>query len=241
MVNAIGIDVSRYQGAITWPSVADTGIDFAFVRATIGSIYKDPRCIENVNGAVAAGILTSVYHVVRWDYPAEDQYKNLCTMLDELPPLSLPLALDVELPVPAGNSPNHCLALQRTRELLHLTQEHGMSAVIYTGAWWWDPAVKKADVAWALQADLWTASYTTRPRLPSKPWPVWTFWQYTSSGRVAGISGNVDRNYFSSDRSTLNTYSASVTGHLPPPPAPNVHTITVTGYNVEIQVTGDRE
>jgi GH25 family lysozyme M1 (1,4-beta-N-acetylmuramidase) len=240
MVNALGIDVSRYQGAIHWPAVRESGIDFAFVRATIGSIYKDPRCIENVTGAITTGILTSVYHVVRWDYPAEAQYQNLCAMLADLPPLTLPIALDVELPTPAGNTANHRLTLQRTRELIQLLAHDNRSCVLYTGAWWWNPAIKGADVTWALQADLWTASYTTRPRIPSAPWPAFTFWQYTSSGRVPGISGNVDRNYFTSDLPALRVYAAACCGSLPPDPPPNVHTITVTGYNVEIQVTGDR-
>jgi GH25 family lysozyme M1 (1,4-beta-N-acetylmuramidase) len=233
---ARGIDVSRYQGAISWPAVAEAGYAFAFIRATIGSIYKDPRCIENVTGAVAAGLLMSVYHVVRWDAPAEAQYANLAAMLAEIPAPALPIALDVELPTPAGNTPDHRQTLRYTRELLQIVHEHGVSAVIYTGAWWWNPAIRDAEPRWAARADLWTAAYTPSPRIPTAPWDTWTFWQTTSSGRVPGIDGNVDLNIFAGDREALLAYAAAATGYAASPPVPTVHTITITGHNVTIKV-----
>jgi len=233
-MDATGIDVSRYQGAIDWPTVA-AHVDFAYVRAGIGSIYKDPRAFQNVTGATAAGLLVGVYHVVRWDYPAADQLANLRAMLAEMPPLSLPIALDVELPTPAGSTAAHRAALAATRELVtELARDH--RPLIYTGAWWWDPAIKGADSRWALTADLWTASYTATPRLPSGPWAHWHLWQHSSTGRIPGIAGNVDLNRFAGTRLDLVAYAVGCGCSIPPTPPPTTHTITVTGHNITIQV-----
>lgn len=229
-----GIDVSRWQGPIDWPAVAAAGHTFAVIRATIGSIYKDPRAFENVAGALSAGLLTTVYHVVRWDVSAREQYNNLRSMTDAMPPLQLPIVLDVELPTPAGCTPSHLATLQHTRELMELIPGQ---VNLYTGAWWWDPAISCSDSRWALPADLWIASYSTAPRLPKKPWRKWTFWQYTSSGTCAGIAGAVDLNYFAGDVAALKTYATHQTGADCTPPEPTTHTITVTGHNVQIVVT----
>ena len=82
-VRATGIDVSYYQGgSINWSSVAASGIQFAFIRATRGGTtgdydsstpiqasarYDDPYTARNVAGANANGILTGVYHFARID------------------------------------------------------------------------------------------------------------------------------------------------------------------------------
>jgi GH25 family lysozyme M1 (1,4-beta-N-acetylmuramidase) len=48
------------------------------------------------------------------------------------------------------------------------------------------------------------ANWTTAssPSIPSG-FPYWTFWQYTDSGSVSGVSGAVDRDRFSADSSRL--------------------------------------
>jgi GH25 family lysozyme M1 (1,4-beta-N-acetylmuramidase) len=54
-----------------------------------------------------------------------------------------------------------------------------------------------------LGAPLWIASYTQSPRIPAA-WPSgWSFWQYSSTGSVPGISGNVDTDYFQGTRDAL--------------------------------------
>ncbi|MEJ2669738.1 MAG: GH25 family lysozyme, partial [Gammaproteobacteria bacterium] len=45
--NAKGIDVSHYQGKIHWPSVAQTGIHFAYAKATGGDTFVDPMFKTN--------------------------------------------------------------------------------------------------------------------------------------------------------------------------------------------------
>ncbi|HEY7771115.1 GH25 family lysozyme, partial [Longimicrobium sp.] len=38
-----GIDVSRWQGAVDWNAVAGDDVEFAFIKATEGGDFTDPR------------------------------------------------------------------------------------------------------------------------------------------------------------------------------------------------------
>ncbi|MBE3554395.1 MAG: glycoside hydrolase family 25 protein [Thermicanus sp.] len=60
--NPQGIDVSHWQGNIDWQKVKGDGISFAFIKATEGKGYTDPRFYENVRGAQNAGIKIGFYH-----------------------------------------------------------------------------------------------------------------------------------------------------------------------------------
>ena len=63
-----GIDVSRHQGLIDWPTVARQGVDFAYIKASEGGDQRDWRFEENWRGAGEAGIARGAYH-----------YFTLCT------------------------------------------------------------------------------------------------------------------------------------------------------------------
>jgi lysozyme len=72
-----GVDVSEWQFDVDWPMVKASGRTFAFIRATRGGLtgtissgegrYDDPRFIENVTEAKAAGMLVAPYHFARAD------------------------------------------------------------------------------------------------------------------------------------------------------------------------------
>ena len=80
---ATGIDVSAWQGTINWTSVANSGVDFAFIRSSRGGTtgtynqstqvgtlshrYDDPFFVSNITGATSKGILAGAYHYTRLD------------------------------------------------------------------------------------------------------------------------------------------------------------------------------
>ena len=62
----VGVDVSAHQGEIDWERVADAGVDFAMIRAgyrgdTEGGIFQDEYFVQNMEGAIAAGLEVGVY------------------------------------------------------------------------------------------------------------------------------------------------------------------------------------
>lgn len=192
-----GFDVSRHQNAIDWSQITDR--DFVFIRATLG-VTLDERFVENLAGARSAGIEASVYHVVHEDIAAERQAAALLEALSaaQLRP-RLPVTLDIERPLAAGNTAAHRRTLEHARIIAAFLQEAGYRVMIYTGAWWWNPASQDVDVSWSTALELWVATYGMQAPVLPRGWDSWRFWQYTSSGRVAGITGNVDLNAFEGD------------------------------------------
>ena len=58
----LGIDVSLYQGEIDWAIVAQSGINFAIIRSTLGGGSLDEKFEQNYAGATANGLGVAVYH-----------------------------------------------------------------------------------------------------------------------------------------------------------------------------------
>jgi lysozyme len=203
MSRVSGIDVSRWQGKIDWGRVAASGYRFAVIRATVGNYYTDPRFYENWRGASEAGLLVTAYHVVKPKNTAESQITRLVEVLEDCQP-DLPLVLDVELAdeqTPATITGVIKGCAQR------IEQHAGRKPIIYTGAWFWNPNVLRGDEF--AQYDLWVANYGVEtPALPAD-WSEWRFWQYSDTGRVAGVSSqNTDLNWFNGSHEDLLAYAS---------------------------------
>ena len=90
-----GVDVSHYQGEIDWPVLAGQNIQFAFVKATEGSIYTDETFEANWAGAQAAGLRVGAYHFFSYDSDGLSQAENYIATVPVLPG-ALPPVIDVE-------------------------------------------------------------------------------------------------------------------------------------------------
>lgn len=185
-----GIDVSHYQGNINWSQVKQAGIDFAFIKATEGIGYIDPKFQQNWLAAQQAGIQTGAYHFFR---PTEDpqlQAKNFIASIKaaDYKQTNLPLVLDVEI---AGGVSAQDLQQNIGDLLAAIQQALQTTPMIYT-----DPSFWNTSIGIALnEYPLWIADWTQRPA-PTLPngWSDWEYWQYSQSGTVAGITGPVDLN-----------------------------------------------
>lgn len=205
-----GIDVSHHQGTIDWAKVTAAGHRFAFVKATEGVSFRDPRYASNVTGAAKAGLLVGAYHFARPISAdvgnARRQAAHHAKVVGSLTG-RLPSVLDIE----GGLGDQTAWAFAFLDELERLT---GKKPIIYTyGAHW--NAHLRPDVAFA-RHPLWLARYNDTPGPPPRPWARWTFWQFTSSGTVPGIGGRVDLNHFDGDADDL----AALAGATPAPTTP---------------------
>ena len=90
-----GIDVSKFQGDIDWNAVANSGVKFAWIKATEGGDRFDQHFQANWTGAKAAGVPHGAYHFVYWCRPPLEEMsffeQNAPVEDDALPPV-----LDVE-------------------------------------------------------------------------------------------------------------------------------------------------
>lgn len=189
-----GIDVSRWQQDIDWTRVRAAGTRFAFIKATEGGDHLDPKFGENWREAKAAGIPRGAYHFVFWCRPARDQIRwfirNVPREADALPPV-----LDVE-----WNNHSRCpraapeVARAKMREMLRAFEAHyGKKPIIYTDINFHADVLE--DTTEFDNYPFWIRSTAARPekRYRNRPWE---FWQFTTTGRVPGIVGDVDRNAF---------------------------------------------
>lgn len=199
-----GIDVSRWQGQIDWRAVRAAGTRFAFIKATEGGDHIDPRFNENWYGAKAAGVPRGAYHFVFWCRDAQEQAdwfrQNVPADPDALPPV-----LDVEW---NGHS-RTCSrklpreeALAKIRILLRAMEDHtGKRPIIYTDIPFHADVFERSN-----EFDhyaFWLRSVAAEPadRYHERRK---TFWQYTTTGRVPGVTGDVDRNaFYGSEREWL--------------------------------------
>jgi lysozyme len=71
-----GIDVSDHQGTVDWNAVRQTGMVFAFIKATDGITWTDPDFATNWSGATAANLLRGAYHFYETDDDPTAQAQN---------------------------------------------------------------------------------------------------------------------------------------------------------------------
>jgi len=206
-----GIDVSKWQGNIDWDAVGGTNVRFAFIRTSHGLGTLDEWYADNWSEARRVGIMRGTY---QYFAPGEDPIAQADLLLDRMGPLEegdLPPVLDVEQA--DGRTPAQIV------DAIHAWSDRvesvlGIRPIIYTAKYFWQDSVgAPADF---LDHSLWVANYTTGCPLIADPWARWDFWQYTSSGSIPGISGNVDRDVWNGTEDELLGFAWSPAVEPPP-------------------------
>jgi uncharacterized protein (TIGR03382 family) len=194
-----GIDVSVYQGTINWAQVKADGVVYALVRVSDGLNTIDSKFAANWSGSRNAGVLHGAYQFFR---PSQDPIAQADLLLSKIGTLQaddLPPVIDVEA---ADGLAPATVASKVKMWVNHVKQAIGRDPIVYTGFYFWRDSVGNLDLS---ASPLWHAQYTTAacPNINSPPWTTWHFWQYTSTGRVTGISGNVDVNRWNGTKEDL--------------------------------------
>jgi GH25 family lysozyme M1 (1,4-beta-N-acetylmuramidase) len=191
-----GIDVSHWQSAIDWSKVAAAGKKFVFMKATESTNFLDPNYASYRTGAKAAGLKVGAYHFAQPTTTAGEAVAEADWFINQAGPQTGELRPVLDLERQNGLS---TVAMQDWVKsfLGRVYQRTGVRGIIYVSPSFWKTYM--GDTTWfALNGYdvLWIAHWTTaaQPTLPASGWGSrgWTFWQYTSSGTVAGMSGSVD-------------------------------------------------
>lgn len=189
---SLGIDVSKYQGAINWGAVPTSGVTYAFIKA--GSVKNglDPYFAANMAGAQAAGIRTGVY-LYSYATSVESAVNEALLLLQWIKQynVSFPVAYDIEDRVQAGLDANTVTAM--CNAFCDVIASAGYHPIVYTGANFY-----RKHITPALRYDTWIAQYGGYCSIPG-----YSIWQASSSGAIAGISGRVDINYMVKDYHSL--------------------------------------
>ena len=200
-----GIDVSDHQGQVNWPAVAEAGIKFAFTKATEGATFVANTFAENWVAMQAAGIVRGAYHFFRPFRDPEAQARNLLQTA-QLGLGDLPAVLDIE--VRDGVDPG--TIIDRMKDWLDIVEAGtGRKPLVYTSPGFWQTlgSPRFSDYP------LWIAHHGRNwPTIP-RGWTTFAFWQYSSSGELAGITGRVDLDVFNGSPDDLEAFIE--TGRVP--------------------------
>jgi lysozyme len=185
-----GIDVSHHQGAIDWTAVKADRVAFAYVKATEGADWRDPRFEENWHGAGRAGIPRGAYHFFTFCTPGEQQAENFLAALrrseGDLPPVA-----DVEF---TGNCSRweSIVGIRRELAVFLARVEAGLGRrpVLYLT----QTSHARIVAGHFPDHELWVRHVFLVPS--ERRYGRWLFWQFAHDGRVTGISRPVDLNVF---------------------------------------------
>lgn len=205
-----GIDVSSNNGSVNWLRVAAAGISFAWIKITEDDGYLNPRFESDWALSKRVGLLRGAYHFARPE--GTDAVQEADFFLDQinahggLAEGDL-LALDLE----SGDGDLGQWAL----DFLHRCEERaGFKPFVYTAEWFSEPHELNLQPALA-EYPLWQASYRAEMPAPIEPWSSITIWQNSSSGRLDGLSGDVDLNVSTVSRDQLRALGKG--GAMPSP------------------------
>ncbi len=201
-----GVDTSHYQhGArLRWQAVKATGVKFAFLKATEGSTYTDPKFATDWAATRQAGIYHGAYHFARPSYgSARRQARHFARVIGpQRVRGTLPPVLDLE--ATGGLRPRPLITWTRAW-LRKVTQLTGRRPIIYTSPLFWRDHLHNSAGFHAYP--LWVAHYGVRAPMIPGHWPTWSFWQSTSAARITGISGRVDRDVFNGSLAQLQKFA----------------------------------
>lgn len=185
-----GIDVSEWQGDIDFKKVKESGIEVVYIRAGQGFSYEDAKFETNYEKAKENGLKIGVYHYVtaRSVEDAKLQAKFFVSLISNKK-IDCKLAMDFESFGNLINSQINEIALAYLKELEELSKKE---AIVYSNTY--DAKYKfNSEVA---KYPLWVAQYGVNEPQDNGKWKSWEGYQYSSTGRVNGISGNVDLDKF---------------------------------------------
>jgi GH25 family lysozyme M1 (1,4-beta-N-acetylmuramidase) len=191
-----GIDVSHWQGNIDWSRVKASGRTFAIAKATEGVGFRDSAYTRNKAGAMGQGLKFGAYHFAQ---PANDPIKEADWFVNNAGYQRGMLVPTLDLERTGGRGPT-ALTNWVKAWVSRVDARLGVKPMIYMSPAFWRTNLN--DTRWFADNGygiLWVAHWgVSSPSVPASNWGgrSWTFWQYTSSGTVPGISGRVDLNRY---------------------------------------------
>ena len=188
-----GIDVSEWQGDIDFARVKETGVEVVYIRAGQGFSYEDAQFERNYEKARRYGFKIGVYHYMtaRSVEDARLQARFFVSLISGKQIDCRP-AMDFESFGSLSRSQINEIALAYMDEVKRLS---GKEVVVYSNTY--DATyVFNSEVA---REPLWVAQYGVSEPQDNRHWENWVGYQYSSTGRVSGINGNVDLDQFTDD------------------------------------------
>lgn len=186
-----GIDVSKWQGDIDWEAVSKSGIDYVMIRSSFGCEDTDICLEQNVAGCEEYGIDYGFYHYTYAKTVAEakKEAKFFLSRIKNYDP-KYPVVLDIE------EEFYKKMSRKKVTDIIDAfmteLENAGYYATIYSYSKFFGDNV---DMSRVKKYDIWVASWGDKDKLNNSYNGHYGMWQYSSTGEITGIDGEVDLNY----------------------------------------------
>ena len=190
----MGIDVSKWNGTINWTAVKNSGVNYVIIRcgyrgSSTGALIQDPKFKANIQGATAAGIKVGVYFFTQAVNEVEAvEEASMVLNLVKGHKLSYPVFIDVESSGGRADGLDRNTRTAVVSAFCRTIQNGGYSAGVYANKTWFESKMNASALS---GYKIWLAQYAPAPTYKATRHDIW---QYTSKGKISGISGNVDLN-----------------------------------------------
>jgi lysozyme len=212
----LGIDVSSGQGSINWADVYANGVTFAYIHAVTGAGSVDPDFTNNILNAKAAGLQAGAYQFsdLYADTPAEEAnyfWKHAGAYIKG-DGKSISPAIAFEVFDGYDGASSYTAWFNDWSVDIKAKTSDFMHPVIYV-----DACSGACDLTTGIGLAAWVASYNGQDPYTGSPWSDcdacnawdpngtggWSFWQFSDTGAIEGISGDVDFDIFNGDLAQL--------------------------------------
>jgi len=206
MTKLKAINISKWQGNIDAKTIHNEGqIQVVIMRSTEGGTYQDPKFVEYWNSVVSNNMTPAAYHNfhVASSTPTE-QLQNINTTLASVSFDKDKHALAISV-FPNTEEVTTTQRADNLHSFLELLKQDGYKHVyINTNNYEWNTKVDWSKYSDFSNNPLWISHWTnaTEPTIPdtwAKACLTWTWWQYSCTGKVPGISGDVCTNWVHSE------------------------------------------
>lgn len=197
LVSYTGIDVSKHNGNIDWSKVSKSGIDFAILRAVVrgygaeGKLLKDDSFEKNAKAATENGVTVGAY-VFSEAITVEEAIEEAELVLSMVAPYNIkgPIVIDIE-DIENETGRNENLSPKELTDVVlafcNKIKEAGYTPMIYCNL---KGFIGMLEFERLEGIEKWYAYYGDELYFPYEV----SIWQYSSSGKIDGISGSVDLN-----------------------------------------------
>jgi len=212
----LGIDVSSGNGSINWTDVAANGVTFAYVHATTGDGYTDPDFTNNIVKGKAAGLQMGAYEFsdLYANTPAQEAnyFWNHAGAYIKADGKSIMPAIDFEVFSGHDGTSTYTAWFNDWAADVKAKTTAFLHPVIYVSA-----CAGACDLTTNISLSGWVANYNGEDPYTGNPFNScagcdpwgpdgWSFWQFTDTGAVGGISGDVDLDVYNGDLADLKAY-----------------------------------
>lgn len=198
-----GIDVSKWDGTINWSKVKAAGTDFAIIRAGYtgygnGSQYTDDTYSTNMKNAASVGMPVGVYIYSQATTTAEAKKEaQFCLNAVKGYSVKLPIVMDVEFAEDSNGYTGRLYAakLSKTQQtniclaFCETIAAAGYTPMVYANRSMLTDNMNASTIG--VKYLIWLANYTTSTSYTGD----YSYWQYSETGTVNGISTAVDCNF----------------------------------------------